>query len=72
MRRTILTFAGIIGLLFGVLWLLQGLGVVDWPAGNAMFGKKIWAWRGGALALVSLILILAMRTLPDRERKRGA
>ncbi len=72
MRRNILTFAGIIGLVCGVLWLLQGLGVLAWPAGNVMYHDKIWAYRGGGLALVSLFLLLAMRTVPDRQSKRGA
>ena len=68
MRRTILTFVGIIGFLAGALWTLQGLGLVKWPAESFMISQKVWVWRGGALAIASLVLILAMRTIPDKGR----
>jgi hypothetical protein len=67
MRRAILTILGIIGILAGGLWTLQGLGIVKWPASSFMIGKQIWAIRGGALLLVSLVLVAAMRTIPNRK-----
>jgi hypothetical protein len=67
MRRAILTILGILGVLAGGLWTLQGLGIVKWPASSFMISQKIWAIRGGALLLVSLVLVAAMRTLPDKK-----
>ena len=66
MRRAILTILGIVGILLGGLWTLQGLGIVKWPASSFMIDEKIWAVRGGALLLVSAVLVAAMRVLPDR------
>jgi len=67
MRRSILTLLGILGILLGGLWMLQGLGIVKWPASSFMISQKIWAIRGGALLLVSAVLVAAMRALPDRS-----
>jgi len=54
----------------GVLWTLQGLGVVKWPASSFMISQKIWAIRGGALLLVSIVLVAAMRATPNRPAGR--
>jgi len=64
MRRSILTLLGILGILLGGLWTLQGLGIVKWPASSFMISQKIWAIRGGALLLGSVVLVAAMRVAP--------
>ena len=69
MRRAILTILGIVGILLGGLWTLQGLGIVKWPASSFMIDEKIWAVRGGALLLVSVVLVAAMRVLPEKAGK---
>jgi hypothetical protein len=70
MRRGILTILGLLGILLGSLWTLQGLGIVKWPASSFMISQKIWAIRGGALLLVSIVLVAAMRALPDKPAGR--
>jgi hypothetical protein len=67
MRRAILTILGIVGILLGGLWTLQGLGIVKWPASSFMISDTRWAIRGGALFLVSVVLVAAMRTIPDKR-----
>ncbi|RIA46923.1 hypothetical protein DFR49_1485 [Hephaestia caeni] len=48
---------------FGVLFLLQGLGVVRWPASSAMVGDLIWVNYGAAIAVLGLFLVLVARRL---------
>jgi len=67
MRRSILTLLGVLGILLGGLWTLQGLGIVQWPASSFMISQKIWAIRGGALLLVSVVIVAAMRVAPGRR-----
>ncbi|WP_448664941.1 hypothetical protein ACG3SL_09785 [Sphingomonas sp. CJ20] len=61
MRQTILTLAGIVALAFGVLFLLQGLGVVRWPSSSFMIDSRTWVVRGGSLAVLGAILLVAAR-----------
>jgi uncharacterized membrane protein len=56
MRRLLLT-AGFLALAIGLLWIGQGTGVVAWPASSFMISQIHWAWYGGALAALGLILI---------------
>ena len=57
MRRTILSILGIALLLFGALFLLQGLNVIRWPADSFMLGRQTWVTRGALLAAVGVILL---------------
>ncbi len=68
MRRTILTLIGIVAILFGLLWVVQGLGLLHWPQESFMLENRSWAIRGGVLAVVGAILVAAMRMLPDGKR----
>ena len=61
MFRTLLTAAGIILLAFGVLFLLQGLDIVHWPADSFMLGRQTWVVRGGIIAAVGAVLVIAAR-----------
>lgn len=72
MRRNILIFAGILGFVLGVLFMLQGLGIVRWPASSTMIDQRIWLWRGLALAIVSAILVGGVRLVPSRAERRAA
>lgn len=55
MSRTVLRVAGILLLVFGVLFGLQGLGVVG---GSAMSGTTLWAVLGPVIAIVGIVLLV--------------
>ena len=31
---------------FGTIWVLQGLGLLDWPKGSVMLARREWALYG--------------------------
>ncbi len=72
MRQNLLIFAGILGLIFGILFMLQGLGIVRWPTDSAMIDQRVWLWRGLALAVGGAILIGGVRLVPTRAERRAA
>ena len=59
--RPILTLIGAIALLIGLLWIGQGLGFINWPSSSFMLGRQEWAIRGGALAVIGVIVLLRSR-----------
>lgn len=60
MKSTLLIL-GIFGVLLGLLWIGQGMGLVHWPTSSFMIDQRPWATRGAIVLLVSLILIAASR-----------
>jgi hypothetical protein len=59
--RPALVILGILALLVGLLWIGQGTGYVNWPQSSFMIRQIQWAWYGGALAGVGLLLIWRAR-----------
>jgi hypothetical protein len=59
--RPALVIFGILALLVGLLWIGQGTGYVNWPQSSFMIRQIQWAWYGGALAVVGLLLIWRAR-----------
>ncbi len=58
--------AGMFLVALGFIWVLQGIGLLHWPADSVMLGEQQWALRGGAMVLAGFaILWLAAR------RQRG-
>ena len=55
MSRTVLRVAGLVLLVFGVLFGLQGLGVIG---GSAMSGRTLWAVLGPVIAVVGIVLLV--------------
>ncbi len=53
MRRPLLIAVGILLVLIGALWTLQGLGYVG---GSAMSGKTLWAVVGPVVVIVGAVL----------------
>lgn len=53
MRRPVLIAVGVLLVLVGVLWTLQGLGVVG---GSAMSGQTMWAIIGPVVVVVGAVL----------------
>jgi uncharacterized membrane protein len=55
--RRLLLIVGLLGLAIGLLWIGQGLGVINWPQSSFMIRQMQWAGYGAALAALGLILI---------------
>lgn len=55
--RTALTVLGVLLILAGGLWALQGAGVVMWPASSFMLQQQSWVTYGIATALLGVALI---------------
>lgn len=63
--RTLGLILGVVLVLMGGLWALQGLGIVMWPAESFMLAQRQWAIYGAVVAAIGLALIAACR------RRRG-
>lgn len=72
MRQNILILAGILGLVAGIVFMLQGLGILQAPASSPMIGNQSWVIRGGIIALLSAILIGGVRLVPTRAERKAA
>jgi hypothetical protein len=53
--RRILPIVGVLLILVGGLWLLQGLNVLG---GSAMSGSSLWAVVGPVVAVIGVVLIV--------------
>ena len=56
-----LLILGLLGLLMGLLWVGQGMGLVHWPASSFMIDQRPWVARGAILAFVGLAFIVWSR-----------
>ena len=62
MSKTVLIIIGVVVALLGLLFTLQGLGVVG---GSAMSGSTLWAVLGPVIAIVGIVLVvLGLRKRP--------
>lgn len=61
--RSILSLLGLVVALLGIFWMLQGLGIIAWPASSFMVGDSVWVTVGSAVSVVGLFLILLGRRL---------
>jgi hypothetical protein len=58
-RRVPMVLIGLVLVLVGTLWILQGVGVAK---GSFMTGSAFWGWMGGlAVAVGAPILVLGVR-----------
>jgi uncharacterized membrane protein len=55
--RRLLLIVGLLALVIGLLWIGQGLGVINWPQSSFMIRQLQWAGYGAALGALGLILI---------------
>ncbi len=62
MNRNLQTGLGVLLVLIGVIWTLQGLGML---AGSAMTGVMLWAIVGPIVALIGVLVVA--RAVRDRE-----
>lgn len=67
MRQNILIFAGILGFISGICFMLQGLGIIRYPPSSFMVDNHAWILRGGIIAAVSAILVAGVRLVPSRR-----
>jgi hypothetical protein len=56
MNRTTMLAVGVVLVVVGALWFLQGIDVVG---GSGMSGKTLWAVVGPVVALAGLVLVVA-------------
>jgi hypothetical protein len=63
--RTALLVLGILLVVAGSFWALQGLGIVMWPAESFMLADRQWAVNGAVTAAIGVLLIWFSR------RRRG-
>ena len=65
MNRTLLRPVGVLCVLLGILWLLQGTGYLG---GSVMSGVTFWAIAGAVLIVVGIVLmVIAHRARRDRQ-----
>jgi hypothetical protein len=59
MKANIFLILGLLVAAFGVLFALQGAGIVRWPAESFMVGTRDWIEYGIVLAMIGAGLMLA-------------
>jgi uncharacterized membrane protein len=60
MRMGLFVF-GILLVLLGVLWIGQGTGYFPYPSYSFMISQMSWAYRGIAVAVAGIVLIIISR-----------
>ncbi len=55
--KGLMAVVGVAAILMGALWILQGLGVVRWPASSFMLGDAVWARNGAIAAAIGVVLV---------------
>ena len=69
MRQTVLILTGLLAVIFGLVFMLQGLGIIRVPSESFMIDSRTWVIRGGILAALGAILIAGARLVPLRRRR---
>jgi uncharacterized membrane protein len=65
MTRIVLLVMGVVLILMGVLWTMQGLDIVG---GSAMSGQTLWAVVGPIVVIVGAVLLFrGLRMQPTRR-----
>ena len=62
MRKAVFV-AGILLLLLGLVWIGQGTGYFPYPSYSFMISDMAWAYRGAALAVAGIIVVLVSRRM---------
>ncbi len=61
--RPILIWVGLALFAVGGFFMLQGLGIISWPADSFMVGDQVWVMNGALLGVGGLVLILIARRI---------
>ncbi len=56
--KALVLIVGLAALASGLLFVGQGLGIINWPASSFMISQIRWVYYGGAIALAGLVLIV--------------
>lgn len=61
--RLVTQVLGVLMVVAGVFWALQGLGIIMWPAESFMLADRQWTVNGSITALVGAIMVWAARKI---------
>jgi hypothetical protein len=59
--KPLLLLIGLFALAAGLLFTMQGLGIIRWPQESFMVGAPEWIYYGGGIALAGVVLIALAR-----------
>jgi hypothetical protein len=65
--RAILLILGVVVTVIGLLWVGQGLGLIDGNVSSFMLGSEQWPGHGSLVTIIGLALILLSRSIGDRS-----
>lgn len=61
--QRLVRMVGMVTIATGLLWIGQGLGLINWPRSSFMIDQRIWALWGTLMALLGVGLIAVSRRL---------
>jgi len=64
--KGLMAIAGIVAMMMGALFLLQGLGIVRWPSDSFMVGDRDWVLYGAMIALAGGLTVSLANRNPRR------
>ncbi len=67
MKVAVVFIVGVFLLVQGVLFTLQGLGIVTWPQQSFMINNHDWIDRGLVIALLGIVVILGAWRLQKKS-----
>jgi hypothetical protein len=61
MLKRNLTILGVLLVLFGIFFALQGANIIHWPLESTMLGRGVWIRNGLIIAALGAVLVAAVR-----------
>lgn len=58
-----LLIVGVLAVVIGLVWIGQGTGYFPYPRTSFMINQRPWTYRGGALAIIGLIVTIVSRRI---------
>lgn len=55
--RIFLFVVGLLAIVLGLFWIGQGLNYIKWPESSFMVSQIKWAYYGGAVAVVGVLIL---------------